>query len=89
VQVGILASSSSARFLVTTRGVQSIGQHAPGATLVKPQSSSLAQGTSSATPASAAAATALGGGSRAPPSRGDTQASTMSAKTARAFMPSA
>src|SRR5207248_1173453 len=85
-QVGIRASSSSARFRVTARGVQSIGQHAPGATLVNPQSASFWQGVSSAAPASPVGATTLGDSSRAPPSRGDTQASTTSARTARAFI---
>jgi len=43
----ILASIASAAFLVTARGVQSIGQHPPGPTIVNAQSESLAQGESS------------------------------------------
>ena len=47
-QVLAWASSAAASFFVTARGLQSIAQQAPGASLVNVQSSSLAQEASSA-----------------------------------------
>src|SRR5207302_5996088 len=53
-QSATCACSASAAFFVTARGVHIIGQHAPGATRVKAQSSSAAQGASSAVASPAA-----------------------------------
>ena len=65
VHSAIRAWIASAALLVTARGLQSIGQHAPCATLVNAQSSSLVHGPSSEAAASPAAPRCIAAASEA------------------------
>ncbi len=87
-QPATFAASSPARLRVTTRGVHSMGQHAPGATRVKAQPSFVSQGRSSGTPPSSGRSmlAPFAAGSADPPfSRVDAQARTAMQRITNAF----
>ena len=88
LQAATFAASSPARLRVTTRGVHSMGQQAPGATRVKAQPAFVSQGRSSATPPSSGGsmpAPAAAGSADPPVSRVDAQARTAMQKITNAF----